>query len=135
MFGAFLHVAVGDAAAAVEHGQLDVFQRGGAGEEVEALEDEPELLVAQVGKLVAVETGDVHAVEQVAARGGPVEAAERVHERGLAGAAGAHDGHKLALVQLQGDAADGVHLHLARIVDAVDVLKLDDGGHAEARGT
>ena len=47
----------------VEHWQLDVFQRGGAGEEVEPLEDETELAIANVGQCIAVEAGDVHAVD------------------------------------------------------------------------
>jgi len=48
--------------AAVEHGELDVFECGGAGEEVEALEDEAELLVADIGEGVAVELGDIDTV-------------------------------------------------------------------------
>ena len=55
-------------------------QRGGAGEEVEGLEDEADLLVANAGELVVVELGDVVAVEPVAALGGGVEAADEVHQ-------------------------------------------------------
>ena len=40
--------------ARVEHRQLDVLQRRGARQQVEPLEDEADLLVADVGQLVAV---------------------------------------------------------------------------------
>ena len=42
-------------------------ERGGAGEEIEGLEDEADLVVADAGQLVVVELGDVVAVEPVAA--------------------------------------------------------------------
>lgn len=64
------HPACGELARVVEHGQLDVLEGGGSGEEVGAREDESELLAADVGTLVAV------------------EAAELVHQRGLAGSPG-----------------------------------------------
>ena len=40
---------------AVEHRQLHVLQGGGAGEQVEALEDEADLLVADIGEFVPVQ--------------------------------------------------------------------------------
>ena len=65
-----LRVALGRAVAAavVEQRQLDVLERGGAGEQAEVLEDEADLPVAQLGAPVAVEARDVLAVEEVAAR-------------------------------------------------------------------
>ena len=128
--GAVAHLAGGEFTAAVKHGELDVFEGGGAGEEVEPLKDEAEFFVAEVGEGVAVEFEDVDAIEKIAAARRPVEAAERVHEGGFAGAAGAHDCHEFAAIDFERDAADGVDLDLAGIVDAVDVLKVDDGGHA-----
>ena len=61
--------------------QLDVRQRARARHEVEALEDEADLAVAQVGELVLVDVAHVDAVEQVAPGGRRVEAAEDVHQR------------------------------------------------------
>ena len=84
------------AAAVVEQRQLDVLERAGARQEIEALEDEAELLVADGGERVLVEAVDAHAVEQVRAVGRRVEAAEDVHQRRLAGAGRAHDGDELA---------------------------------------
>ena len=51
------------AAAVVEQRQLDVLQRARARQQVEALEDEAELLVADVGELVLAQPVDAHAVE------------------------------------------------------------------------
>ncbi len=59
--------ALGGGGAVVDEGQLDVVERGGAGEEIEGLEDEADLLVANAGEFVVVELGDVVAVEPVAA--------------------------------------------------------------------
>ena len=77
--GTLAQLGSGQALAAVEHGQLDVLQGGGSGQEVEALEDEADLLVSNVGQLVAVELRHVEAVQQIAATGRPVEAADDVH--------------------------------------------------------
>src|SRR5690606_22281230 len=109
---------------AIEHRQLDILERGRAGEEIETLEDEAELLVAQVRELVAVELVDIDAVQQVGAAGRAVEAAEHVHQRRLAGAARTHEGDEFALVDVERDAANGMNGNLARLVDLVDVLDL-----------
>jgi hypothetical protein len=94
--------------AVVDERQLDVVQRGGAGQQVEGLEDEADFLVADAGELVVVELGDVVAVEPVLALGGRVEAADQVHQGGLAGAGGAHDGDVLVVLDAERDAAQGV---------------------------
>ncbi len=62
--------AFGGRGAVVDEGKLDVVQRGGAGEQIEGLEDEADLLVADTGELVVVELGDVVAVEPILALGG-----------------------------------------------------------------
>ncbi len=58
----------------------------GAGEQIEGLKDEADLLVADAGELVVVQLADQLAVEPVFALGRGVKAADEVHERGLAGA-------------------------------------------------
>src|SRR5271156_1351130 len=55
--------ASGRGCAVVDEGQLYVVKRGGAGEEVEGLEDEADFLVANAGELIVVEFGDVMAIE------------------------------------------------------------------------
>ena len=90
--------------------QLDVRQRARAGHQVEALEDEPDLAVAQVGEVVFVHVADVDAVDQVAPAAGQVQAAEDVHQRALAAPGAAHDGHEVPARDLQRHVAQGPHL-------------------------
>src|SRR5205823_3881305 len=69
---------------------------------------------------------DVLAVEPVAARGGPVQAAEGVHQRALARAGGAHQGDHLAARDPQGHALQDRQVHLAQLVGLVDIFELDN---------
>ena len=84
-------------------------------QQVEALEDEADLGVADDGALVAAELRDVGAVEDVRAGGRAVEAADDVHQRRLAGAGRSHDGHELAGVDAQVDAVERAHFDLAEV--------------------
>ena len=61
--------ALGGRRAVVDERQLDVVQRGGAGQQVEGLEDEADFLVADARQLVVVEFADQLAVEPVVALG------------------------------------------------------------------
>ena len=94
----------------VEQRQRDVLERARAREQVEALEDEADALAAEARAIRLVEPGDVDALEEVAAAGRPVEAAEDRHQRRLARARGAHDGDELARFDGEADAAQRVHL-------------------------
>src|SRR6185436_13164111 len=101
-------IAAADTGATVEHRQFDVLERGGAGEQVEALENKSELLVAQVGEFVTVQLADIDTVEQETPAGWTVETAEGVHHRALAGSACSHDGDKLSGLDGQRDTPHGV---------------------------
>ncbi len=107
---------------------------GGAGEEIEGLEDEADLLVANAGELVVVELGDVVAVEPVVALRGRVEAADEVHQRGFAGAGGAHDGDVLVVADAEVDAAQGVDLLVAHLVGLPEIVGDDDVAGVGAGG-
>ena len=109
----------------VDQRQLDVALRGGAGEQVERLEDEPDLAVADRGQLVVGQGQDVHPVEVVGPAGRGVQAAEDVHHRRLARAGVAHDRDHLALVDAQRDAVERPHLDGAGAVDLRDVHELE----------
>ncbi len=76
----------------------DVLQRRGARQEVEALEDEAQLLGPHQRPLVRRQAAHLLAVEPELAGAGPVEAAQDVHQRGLARAGGPHQGHHFAPV-------------------------------------
>jgi hypothetical protein len=112
--------------AVVDEGQLDVMQGGGAGEQVEGLEDEADLLVADAGELIVVELGDVVTVEPVAALRRRVEAAEEVHQRGFAGAGGSHDGDVLVVLDADVDALESVDGLVAHLVGLPEVVGDDD---------
>ena len=93
------------------------------------MKDEAEFLVANVGQLLAVEFGHVHVVEQIASARRAVETAENVHQSGLAGTTRTHDGDEFALLDFQGDATHGVHIHFAGVVGLVNVFEFDDRVH------
>ena len=76
--------ALGLLHARVHERQLDVGECRRARDEVEALEDEPDLPVAHLGELLVIERLDVDTIEEVAAGARQVEAAEDVHQRALA---------------------------------------------------
>ena len=123
-------------AGAVEQGELDVVEGGGPRQQVEALEHEADLPVAHLGQLVAREPGDIPAVEQVVAAGRPVEAAEDVHERRLAGPGRSGDRDELAGLDGEAHAPERTHLDVAHGVDLGDVLDRDDrfrGSHRRPR--
>src|SRR5512145_2572368 len=98
----------GEIVRAVEQGQLDILDGGGAGKEIEALEDEADLVVPQHRALVPVEARDVLATEEVSAGGGAIEQAEDVHQGRLARSRSPDDGDEGPLVDGQAHAAQSV---------------------------
>ena len=114
------------AQAGVDQGQLHVVQRRGPWQQVEGLEHESDLLVPDPGQLVVVQLGHPVAVQPVLAAGRAVEAADQVHEGGLARARRAHDGDELVLPDDHVDAAERVH-HLA--ADVVVALQIPGDDH------
>jgi hypothetical protein len=65
------------------------------------------------------------AVESVMTGTGRVEAANQVHQGGLAGAGGSHDGDVFAALDLQRHVAQGVDGFHTHLVTARNFLKLD----------
>src|SRR5438105_10081927 len=88
-------------APAVEQRQLDVLQRRGARQQIEALKDKADVAIANAGALVARHRHDFLARQFEAAGGGTVEAAERIHERRLARSGRAHQRHVLSLLDAE----------------------------------
>ena len=83
-------------ATVVQQRQLDVAQGRGARQQVEALEDEADLQITDIGQRILVQGVDPRPVERIGTRGRVVEAAEDIHQGGLAGTRRAHDGEHLA---------------------------------------
>ena len=113
--------------AAEQHRQLDVLRRADVRQEVEVLEDESDAAVADLGELVAGHAADVFAAQLVGAVGRGVEAAEKVHQRRLAGAGRADDGHHLTGRDVEVDALERFDFHFAGVVHLADVRHFDDG--------
>src|SRR4030095_3693649 len=107
----------------VEERQLDVLEGRRARQEIKALENKTKLAIANVGQLIAVETGNVESIEQVAAAGWAIETTQQIHKGGFPRTARAHEGDKLAARDFQRDAANGVHVHFTGTVGFVHVLQ------------
>ena len=76
---------------------------------------------------------DIGVVNEVVAAGWSVEAAEHVHEGGLAGARRAHDGEILASGDGKGDAIECVHGR-GGIVFLVNLVNVFDDGNVFWQG-
>src|SRR5882762_9501073 len=84
-------------------GDLNVAHGGKRRQQVEALEDETDALLAQSCAFSVVEGGKVHAIDDDPARGGAGKAAEQVEKRRFAGAGRADDGDEFAALDREGD--------------------------------
>jgi hypothetical protein len=104
----------------------DVLLRRQHRQQVEELEDEPDVVAAQLRQLGVVEIRDLDARDRHAAGGGLVEPREDVHERRLAGARRAHDRRQLPAGDLERDSAERVDGRLTVAVPARDVARRDD---------
>src|SRR5712691_8699603 len=81
--------------------KLDVLIGGEHGNQVVHLKYETDVASAPLRKLARGHVRDFVAVNSDAASRGHVEAAEKIEQRGLAGAAGAHESHKVTLVDVE----------------------------------
>jgi len=108
--------AFGGRGAVIDERQFYIMERGGAGEQVEGLEDEANLLVSDAGKLIVVQLRDIVAVEPVFPLRRGVEAADEVHQCGLARAGWTHDGNVLVVADAEVDTAQGMDLLVAHLV-------------------
>src|SRR5699024_1478630 len=88
--------------------QLDVVGHREVADQVEELEDEPDLAAAHLGPLGLAEALHAGAAELDLARRGPVEPAEQVQQRRLAAARWAGHGDELAFWDVDIHAAQGL---------------------------
>ena len=109
-----------------EQGHLHVLHGPEHGEEVVELEDEPHASGPVVAAVVVGKVVEDLAVDDHLAAVDLVEAGEAVEERGLAAAAGAHDGDDLAAGHVQVHPLEGVHLDDAGAVGLLEVGGGDD---------
>src|SRR5438128_2078067 len=111
---------------AVKQRQVDVLQRRGAREKIEALENESDLRVADHGALVTSQLRGIDSREDIAAGRRTIETANDIHERRFSGAGGTHDGEELSFVDEQVDAVEGAHFHFAHLINLHELVDLDD---------
>src|SRR5262249_47134209 len=119
--------ALAPADAAVAERQADVLGRGEARQQVEALEDEADLLAAEPREPVGRDRVDRSAAEAVLARRRLQQAAEDLHESRLPRARRAHDREQLACSDAEVDAAERLDVHAAARVGLADTRELDHG--------
>ena len=87
----------------IEQGHADVLHDVELADQVEGLEDEPDLPSSDRAELLVGEGGHVDPLEGVGPAGGSVEAAEQIHQGGFSGPGCAHDGEILPLRDVEID--------------------------------
>ena len=85
----------------VQERKLHVLQGRRPGEQVEALENEPQLPAPNLGQSVFIEKTNLHSIQEHAAGGRAVQAPQEIHERTLSRTRSSHQRHELPLPYLQ----------------------------------
>ena len=94
---------------------------------MERLEDEADLVTADLGELHLVEMRDLTIVEAIRSRRGSIEKPEDIEECGFAGAGGPHDGHVLARSHVLVDVDQSTNGLAADHECPADLLQTDHG--------
>ena len=112
--------------ARIDHRQFDIAEGVDARQQVELLEHEADLAVAQARQAVGVEALDRRAGEPVVAAGRPIEAADQVHEGGLARAGRPHDGDEIARLDVERHAVERHDAAGVEVVDPAEIARFDE---------
>src|SRR5690625_3699064 len=118
----------------VHERHLDILEDGEAGQQVERLEHETDVVVAGEGALVLAQVAHFLAAQQVLPLAVAVEQAQDVHQCALAAAAWPDERDHLALVDVEGDARQRPELVVAQRVELADVAQGEDAGHQNPDG-
>ena len=86
-------------------------------DQVEALEHEADVALAELGALLFLEAAHFGAEEFIGTAGGIVQQAQNVQQRGFAAARRAHDGDELAVLDFEGNAVERGGLDFFRAED------------------
>src|SRR5260370_34964343 len=97
----------------VEQRQLDIFAGGSTRQEIKALENEPELAVADICQLIAIQMRDIGVIEEILSAGRPIKTAKEIHEGRFSRAARAHQGNEFAALNLERHSSHGLNFYLA----------------------
>ena len=118
--------------AADGEGQGDVLPDGEGVQEVKVLEDEAQVLPAELGQLLGPQPGDVLPIQADGAGTHRVDGGDAVEQGGLAGAGGPHDSQKLPVLHGKADVVDGAGHPAAVAVDFLDVFQLQQWFHGKS---
>ena len=113
--------------AAVGEGQLDVLEDREIADQIEALEDEADLAIADARRVRGLELGDRPAVELVRPLRGGVEEAQDREQRRLAAPRGPADRDVFAARDLDADVRQRVRFDVLGGEDLGEILQFDDG--------
>ena len=102
--------------------QLDVLEDVEFVDEVEALEDESDIALAETGAVALLEVAHFGVTEPVVAGGGVVEEAQDVEQGGLATARWTHNGDKFAVFDFKTDTVEGDGFNFFGAEDFLEVF-------------
>ena len=114
----------------IEQRQLDVLGHAELVDEIEALEDETDVLLAYDAALRLGVLRDILVKEEVVAVARIIEQADDIEQRGFATARRAHHRHKVALVDFDVDAIQRHRLDFIGPVDLVQVVQFKHVGNS-----
>ncbi len=106
--------------------QLDVLERGFAGQQLKGLKDEPDLLIAKLRQLRLGEGADRSALDPVFPLGRTTQAPDDVQEGGLAAARWSDDGDEFAALDAHGDVGERADIDFAALVDLPHLLETNE---------
>jgi hypothetical protein len=106
-------------------GEKHIFLHSQGGKEMEELEDEADLELAQGGELIVVKGMEGVPLKVDLAGGGCVEGTEDMQEGAFAAATGSGDGHDLARENFEGNASESLHLGIAGLVGLMKIACLE----------
>ena len=113
--------------AAIGEREFDVFEDRQVADEIEALEDEADLAIADAGALGEAEVGHRLAVERVTPCGGRIKQTEDGQQRGLAAARRPGNTDEFAPADFQRDFGQGVSFDFIGQEDLLDGIEVDEG--------
>ena len=108
---------------------INVGLRIQGGQQVELLEDESDLALAQPGAFGVGELREVVAIDDDMAGVGASQATQQIEKRGFAAARRAHDADKLSLLHTKRDTAEGGNINFAHAVGLAQFNGFDEGRH------
>ncbi len=120
-------LALARAHPAIGQRQLDVLVDGQVADEVEALEDETDLAIADPRALGEREVRDLAALERIAAVRRRVEQPENREQRRFAAAGGAGDGDIFAAANVEVNARERVRFDFVGEKDFGDAVEVNEG--------